>query len=155
MGPVNWLAVLVAALVALGVSLVWNGRLFGRARLEELGPGGLGQRVAPWRTLALTFLLLVLSSTMIGHMFARVGGATLAVKPWLYFMMSGGLAGAFVIPAMWINYLNLRISLRLALIDAGQWLVAYLSMGLTFFLLDIPGSLSIRLSDNFHENPRR
>ena len=36
---------------------------------------------------------------------------------------------------MWINYLNLRISLRLALIDAGQWLVAYLSMGLTFFLL--------------------
>ncbi|WP_197411062.1 DUF1761 domain-containing protein [Novosphingobium sp. FSW06-99] len=135
MGPVNWLAVLVAALVALGVSLVWNGRLFGRARLEELGPGGLGQRVAPWRTLALTFLLLVLSSTMIGHMFARVGGATLAVKPWLYFMMSGGLAGAFVIPAMWINYLNLRISLRLALIDAGQWLVAYLSMGLTFFLL--------------------
>ena len=48
---------------------------------------------------------------------------------------SGGLAGAFVVPAMWINYMNLRVSLRLALIDTGFWLVAYLSIGLTFFLL--------------------
>ena len=135
MGPVNWLAVVVAALVALGVSLVWTMRLFGRARLAELGPGGLGQRVSPWRTIVLTFLLLLLSASMIGHMFARVGPATLAVKPWLYFMMSGGLAGAFVVPAMAINYINLRISLRLVLIDAGMWLIAYLSMGLTFFLM--------------------
>jgi hypothetical protein len=135
MGPVNWLAVLVAALVALGVWLVWNMRLYGRARLEELGPGGLNQRVAPWRTLMLTFVLLLISATMIGHMFARVGPATLAAKPWLYFMMSGGLAGAFVVPAMWVNYMNLRVSLRLALIDTGFWLVAYLAIGLTFFLL--------------------
>jgi hypothetical protein len=135
MGPVNWLAVLVAALVALGVWLVWNMRLYGRARLEELGPGGLNQRAAPWRTLMLTFVFLLLSSTMIGHMFARVGPDTLAAKPWLYFMMSGGLAGAFVVPAMWINYMNLRVSLRLALIDTGFWLVAYLAIGLTFFLM--------------------
>jgi len=135
MGPVNWLAVLVAALVALGATLLWNGPLYGRARLEELGPGGLGHRAAPWRTLAISFVLLAISSTMIGHMFARVGPETLAAKPWLYFMMSGGLAGAFVIPAMWLNYQYLRISLRLALIDAGFWLIAYLAMGLTFFLM--------------------
>lgn len=135
MGPVNWLAVLVAALAALGVSSVWYGPLYGRARLAELGPGGLGHRAAPWRTLAVTFALLLISSAMIGHMFARVGTETLAVKPWLYFMMSGGLAIAFVIPAMGINYMNLRISLRLALIDAGFWLIAYLAIGLTFYLL--------------------
>jgi hypothetical protein len=135
MGPVNWLAVLVAAVVALGVSLAWNGPLFGRSRRDELGPGGLYQRLAPWRTLALTFGLLLLSASMIGHMFARVGPATLAAKPWLYFMMSGGLAGAFVVPAMAINYLNLRVSVRLALIDAGFWLVTYLSIGLTFFAM--------------------
>jgi len=135
MGPVNWLAVLVAALIALCVTMVWNGPLHGRARLEELGPGGLGHRVAPFRTLGLTLLLLLVSSTMIGHMFARVGPETLAAKPWLYFMMSGGLAGAFVVPAMWVNYVNLRVSLRLALIDAGFWIVAYLSMGLIFFLM--------------------
>ena len=29
-------------------------------RLEELGPGGLGHRAAPWRTLAITFVLLLL-----------------------------------------------------------------------------------------------
>ncbi len=135
MGPVNWLAVLVAALAALGVAAVWNGPLFGRARLAELGPGGLGQRIMPWRTLAVTFVLLLLSSAMIGHMFARVGAATLQAKPWLYFMMSGGLAGAFVIPAMAINYMNLRVSLRLALIDAGFWMITYLTIGLTFFLM--------------------
>jgi hypothetical protein len=135
MGPVNWLAVLIAALVALGTSSVWYGPLFGRARLEELGPGGLGHRAAPWRTLAVTFVLLLVSAAMIGHMFARVGSDTLAAKPWLYFMMSGGLAGAFVIPAMGVNYMNLRISVRLAMIDAGFWLIAYLAIGLTFLLL--------------------
>jgi hypothetical protein len=135
MGPVNWLAVLAATLVALGVSSIWYGPVFGRARLEELGPGGLGHRAAPWRTLMISFALLLVSSAMIGHMFARVGLDTLTAKPWLYFMMSGGLAGAFVIPAMGVNYMNLRISPRLALIDAGFWLIAYLSIGLTFFLL--------------------
>ena len=135
MGPVNWLAVVVAAVVALGVSLAWNGPLFGRSRREELGPGGLYQRLAPWRTLALTFVLLLVSSSMIGHMFARVGAETLAAKPWLYFMMSGGLAVAFVVPAMWINYLHLRVSVRLALIDAGLWLTTYVSIGLTFFAM--------------------
>jgi hypothetical protein len=135
MGPVNWLAVVVAAVVALGVSLAWNGPLFGRSRREELGPGGLYQRLAPWRTLALTFVLLLVSSSMIGHMFARVGADTLAAKPWLYFMMSGGLAGAFVVPAMGINYLHLRVSVRLALIDAGLWLTTYVSIGLTFFVM--------------------
>jgi hypothetical protein len=87
MGPVNWLAVLAATLVALGVSSVWYGPVFGRARLEELGPGGLGHRAAPWRTLMISFALLLVSSAMIGHMFARVGLDTLTAKPWLYFMM--------------------------------------------------------------------
>ncbi len=135
MGPVNWFGVLVATLVALAVSALWYGPVHGRARLEELGPGGLGQRIAPGRTILASFVLLLVSATMIGHMFARVGPATLAIKPWLYFMMTGGLAGAFIIPAMWINYMNLRVSRRLALIDAGFWLLAYLAMGLTFFLM--------------------
>lgn len=134
MGPVNWVAVVVAALGALAVSAVWYGPLFGRARLEEVGPGGLGTRISPARTLALGAVLLFVSAAMMGHMFARVGSDTLAVKPWLYFMMSGGLAAAFVIPALWISYSHQRISTRLAMIDAGYWLFAYLSMGLVFLL---------------------
>lgn len=136
MGPVNWLAVIVAVFAALGVAGLWYGPIHGRARLEEVGPGGLGQRTAPGQTLALTFVALLISASMIGHMFARVGVETLAAKPWLFFMMTGGLAGAFVVPALVVNYSNLRVSRRLALIDAGFWILAYLAMGLVFFLFN-------------------
>jgi hypothetical protein len=50
-------------------------------------------------------------------------------------MMSGGLALAFVIPALWISFSHIRVPTRVALIDAGYWLVAYLAMGLMFYLL--------------------
>ena len=79
-------------------------------------------------------VLLLVTATMLGHMFARVGAATLDAKPWLYFMMSGGLATAFVIPALWISFSHIRVPTRVAVIDAGYWLAAYLAMGLVFFL---------------------
>lgn len=134
MGQVNWMAVILATLAALAVSALWYGPVFGRARLEEVGPGKLGIRRSPARTAALSAALLFISATMMGHMFARVGLDTLSVKWWLYFMMSGGLAIAFVIPSLWISYSQQRISTRLALIDGGFWLVAYLSMGLAFMM---------------------
>lgn len=125
MGPVNWLAVILAVGAALIAAAVWYGPIFGHVRRVVLAPG----------MLVLTTGLLFLTSAMMGHMFARVGGAALAEKPWLYFMMSGGLALAFVIPALMISYTQQRIATRLALIDAGFWLVGYLTMGLVFFLL--------------------
>ena len=135
MGPVNWLAVGAAVVAALLASALWYGPLYGRARRDEVGPGGLGSRHAPGRTLAISAVLLSVSASMMGHMFARVGAETLSAKPWLYFMMSGGLAIAFVIPALWTSYAHQRISTRLALIDAGFWLFAYLSMGAVFWLV--------------------
>ena len=122
-------------MAALLASALWYGPLFGRARLGEVGPGGLGIRSAPARTLAISAVLLSVSASMMGHMFARVGAETLSAKPWLYFMMSGGLAIAFVIPALWTSYTHQRISTRLALIDAGFWLFAYLAMGAVFWLV--------------------
>jgi hypothetical protein len=89
----------------------------------------------PQRVAILSALLLLLTATMLGHMFARVGAETLAAKPWLYFMMSGGLAVAFVIPALWVSFSHIRVPTRVALIDAGYWLAAYLAMGLVFYLL--------------------
>jgi hypothetical protein len=135
MGPVNWPGVAAAALLAFLVGGLWYGPLFGRAKLEEVGPGGLAARRDPARTLGLTSVLLLVSATMLGHMFARVPAENLAAKPWLYFMMSGGLAVAFVIPALWISYTHQRLSTRLALIDAGYWLIAYLAMGAAFWAL--------------------
>jgi hypothetical protein len=72
---------------------------------------------------------------MMGHMFARVGADTLHVKPWLYFMMSGGLALTFVAPSLWVSYTHMRASGKLVLIDCGYWIVAYLAMGGAFWLL--------------------
>jgi len=135
MGPVNWLAVVVAAALAFAAGALWYGPLLGRAKLEEVGPGGLAARRAPGRTLGLTAALLLVSATMLGHLFARLPAGDLSAKPWLYFMMSGGLAIAFVIPALWISYTHQRLSTRLALIDAGYWIVAYLAMGAAFWAL--------------------
>jgi hypothetical protein len=134
-GPVNWIAVPLAVLAAALVALAWYGPLFGRAKLEAVGPGRLGGRSSPARTIALTGVLTLLMAVMMGHMFARVGAETLEAKPWLYFMMSGGLAATFVVPALWVSYTHIRLSTRLALIDGGYWLTAYLVMGATFWAL--------------------
>ncbi|RJX70876.1 DUF1761 domain-containing protein [Tsuneonella suprasediminis] len=135
MGPVNWFAVIIAAVTAGAVSAVWWGPLFGRARTRDIKPGKVLPTKGPLPKMVLTGVLLLITSAMMGHMFARVGEATLAAKPWLWFMMSGGLAIAFVIPALWISYTHARVTTRIALIDAGYWLAAYLTMGLVFFLL--------------------
>ncbi len=134
MGPVNWIAVFLAALAAGALALGWFGPAFGRAKNRKVGAGRIMTRAAPGRLAALSSMLLLITATMLGHMFARVGSDTLAAKPWLYFMMSGGLAVAFVIPALWISFSHIRVPTRVALIDAGYWLVAYLAMGLVFYL---------------------
>jgi hypothetical protein len=134
-GPVNWLAVALAALIAGALSFVWFGPLFGRAKKRKVAGNRVMVKARPDRVAVLTLVLLLLTSTMLGHMFARVGAETLAAKPWLYFMMSGGLATAFVIPALWVSFSHIRVPTRVAVIDAGYWLSAYLAMGAVFFAL--------------------
>lgn len=141
MGPVNWTGVVIAALAAGLVALGWYGPLFGRAKLAAVGPGGMAGRRQPGATFMTTAILLFLTAAMMGHMFARIGLDKLSAKPWLYFMMSGGLALFFVIPALWLSYAHQRISTRLAVIDAGYWLFAYLVMGLVFW---VAGSVAVR-----------
>ncbi len=135
MGPVNWIGVFIATLVAGALAVAWFGPLFGREKKRNVAGNRVMVPARPERLFALTALLLLITATMLGHMFARVGAATLAAKPWLFFMMSGGLAIAFVIPALWISFSHIRVPTRVALIDAGYWLTAYLAMGLVFFLL--------------------
>ena len=92
MGPVNWIAVVVAAIAAGVLALAWFGPAFGRAKTRKVAGGRLMTKAPAERIAALSAVLLLVTSTMLGHMFARVGAETLAAKPWLYFMMSGGLA---------------------------------------------------------------
>jgi hypothetical protein len=129
MGPVNWIAVILAANLAVAVGIVWHGPLFrtGRPLLE--GPGGRG------RSYLTVMIVMLLGAVLLGHNFARVGAATLAVKPWLYFMMSGGVALFFIIPALWLGAARAGVSVRARCIDAGYWFIAYLTMGTVFWAL--------------------
>jgi hypothetical protein len=129
MGPVNWLAVLLAAALALAIGIVWNGPLFRTGR--QLLPGN----ARPTGNFALVGAVFLIGSAMLGHNFARIGSDTLAARPWLYFMQSGGIAVAFVIPAVWLTHLRSGTERRKRLLDCGFWLVAYLAMGLVFWAL--------------------
>ncbi len=135
MGPVNWIGVVLAALAAGVLALVWFGPAFGPAKTRKVAGGRFVARRHPLRFTALAAFMLMLTATMLGHFYARVGVDALAQRPWLYFMMSGGLAIAFVIPALWVSFSHIRVPTRVALIDAGYWLAAYLTMGLVFFLM--------------------
>ncbi len=92
-------------------------------------------RDSGWRSAAGSLLPLLVSSAMLGHNFARIGAETLAVKPWLYLMQSGGLALAFIAPALWITYGRRGLGAGKALLDGTAWLVAFLAMGLVFRVL--------------------
>lgn len=114
MGPVNWLAAVVAAALALGLRIVW--------------PKGNGRG----RILTAAIVLL-LGAAMLGHAYARIGSDTLALKPWLYPMQSGGIALFFIAPSLWLAKAGADV--RTQLVDAGYWVVAYLAMGGVFWLL--------------------
>ena len=77
----------------------------------------------------------ILPALMLGHMFARLGADTLAAKPWLYWMQSGGIALAFIAPALFISYSRHRMPMREALVDAWFWMVVYLATGTVFWAL--------------------
>lgn len=129
MGPVNWLAVVLAAALAVIVGILWNTVLFPDRRQIARGDA---ERASGHVTMTVVFLI---SAAMLGHALARIGSETLAMKPWLYFMQSGGLAIAFVMPAVWVTHARSRTEPMRRVIDCAFWLVAYLAMGLVFWLL--------------------
>lgn len=135
LGKVDWAGVMIAAVAAGGIALLWFGPAFGRFRLRQANGRKLAARDKPEIAIAVSAGMMIVTATMMGHMFARVGPETLRAKPWLFFMMSGGLALTFVIPALVVSFLHVRIPKRQLAIDAGFWLFAYLAMGSVFFLL--------------------
>jgi len=110
----NWLAVALAGAAAAAV--LW---LFWRQR-GSFGRGWL-------------YLLTLIPAVMLGHALARIGADKLAVKPWLYFMQAGGLALAFVIPALWLAGARHGVAQRELACDSAAFLSAYLAMGAAFY----------------------
>jgi len=122
MDPINWMAVAVSSTLAAVVGLVWYGPLFAKGR------SGAG-------TIVGAVVLQGVSALMLGHALARIGAEKLAVKPWLYWMQAGGIALAFIIPALWISHARRGIAWKDMAVDAGFWLVVYLLTGTVFFVL--------------------
>lgn len=116
MGPVNWIAVALAAGVA--ALVLW---LFWREA---------GRRMPVW-----LYALQLVPAAMLGHALARIGPEKLAVKPHLYFMQSGGLALAIVIPAIWLAQSRHGTAARESWRDSAAFLTAYLAMGTVFWAL--------------------
>ena len=113
MGTVNWPAVICATIAAGAV--LW---LFWRGHLPLWGYG-----------------LAIIPAAMLGHALARIGAEKLAVKPWLYAMQSGGLALAFVLPAVWMLGLRSGATKAQMARDSAAFVLAYLAMGAVFYLL--------------------
>jgi hypothetical protein len=78
---------------------------------------------------------MLLGAALLGHNFARIGAAVLDAKPWLYFMMSGGVALFLIMPAVWLTQARHGQAPRERLIDCGFWLAGYLVMGAVFWAL--------------------
>ncbi|MFT4027344.1 MAG: DUF1761 domain-containing protein [Novosphingobium sp.] len=135
MGPIDWLAVFLSANLAIAIGFVWYGPLFGGAPLFGRVSGEQGAKGGPVRGMLMAVLLQALSAVMLAHNYARIGPDVLAAKPWLYWMQSGGIAVAFIMPALFISYSRQRLGRREALIDSGFWLVAYLATGTVFWAL--------------------
>ncbi|MDE2404121.1 MAG: DUF1761 domain-containing protein [Sphingomonadales bacterium] len=133
MGPVNWLAVFLAANLAVAIGIVWHGVIFGTGKPLLAGADPAGRR--PPQSYAISLVVMLLAAAMLGHNYARLGADKLALKPWLYWMQSGGLAIAFVVPAVALGYLRTGADRRFIAVDCGYWLVAYLAMGTVFWAL--------------------
>lgn len=116
MGPVNWIAVILAAgAAALVLWLFWR----------KTVPG-----VSGW-----LYAVQLVPAAMLGHALARIGPEKLALKPHLYFMQSGGLALAIVIPALWLAQARRGDGPWESWRDSAAFLTAYLAMGTVFWLL--------------------
>ena len=115
MGPINWLAVLLAA--AFSAAVLW-------ALTRKGARGGV------W-----IYALQIVPAAMLGHALARIGPDKLAAKPQLYAMQSVGLALAIVIPALWIVALQNGTPARQTWRDSLAFLLAYLAMGAVFWAM--------------------
>lgn len=121
MGPVDWLAVGLAALAGAACIHVWYDAVM---PLRE-GQGRVG-------VLAVVLAMLVVA-TMMGHNFARVGAERLAEKPWLFWMMPVGFALWFVAPALVIAQGRLAVGWKERALDAAGWVLAFAVMGTVFW----------------------
>ncbi|MEO6217278.1 MAG: DUF1761 domain-containing protein [Sphingomonas sp.] len=129
---IHWLSILVAAVSGFLVGGLWYGPLFGKAWQAARGLSDDAMKNANMPMIfGLTFVLNLFSAFILDHTLSTYGAPGLNLSV----MISSGVALGFIVPAIGVNYLFSRQSLRLFMIDAGYWLVIYSVMGVVFALL--------------------
>ena len=129
----NWLAVVVATLAFFAVGAIWYTALFGKIWQREVGlsdeqlTGGRNMMLIMGTCFALEFIVCL----TVGHMFDFLEPSDRAKM-----MIAVGLALGVMAPAIGINYLYQRKSLKLFLVDAGHFIVGMAAVGAVFVLLD-------------------
>ena len=133
MGSMNWLAVLFGTVVFFAAGAIWYSALFAKPWQREVGLST--EQLIGGRNMLLVmgtcFLLEFVVVLMLGHLFARIQPGDHAKM-----MMSTGFGLAIMAPAVGINYLYQRRSLKLFLIDAGYFVVGMSLVGVVFVVLD-------------------
>ena len=131
MGEINWLAVVLGAVAFFLVGVIWYGMVFGKAWQkaaglsdEQLKRGNMGL------IFGLAFIAELMIALTLGHSIARSGASDRAVM-----MMAVGFGATIMVPAIGINYLFMRKTLTLFLIDAGHFIVGMAAMGGVFLLV--------------------
>jgi len=124
---IHWLATIVAALVGFAVGGLWYGPLFGKpwAAARGLSAEALKEGFNAPLVFSLVFVLNLFSAFILDHTVATYGDPDLS----LTVMITGGVALGFIVPAIAVNYLFSRMTLKLFAIDAGYWLTTYVLMG--------------------------
>jgi hypothetical protein len=123
--------VLAGAAAFFAVGALWYGVLFAKPWQRAAGLSNSQLRQGNMGVIfGLAFALEVLVAMVLWHLIARTDPA-----PHVVMMMAVGFAVGVMIPAIGINYLFLRKSLALFLIDAAHFIVGMAAMGGVFVLL--------------------
>ena len=131
MDHISWLAVALGTLAFFTVGALWYGVLFGKPWQRETGitepPNGAGVARVMGFTLLAEFIVVL----TLGHQFAFSDPSDRGKM-----MIATGYGLAIMTPAIAINYLHQRKSLKLFLIDASHFVVGMAAVGAVFVLLD-------------------
>ena len=127
----NWLAIGLGTLAFFLIGALWYGLLFGKAWQAETGVTEAPQGAATAKVMGGTLLAEFVVVVLVAHMFDF-----LDPKPHGKMMLATGLGAAVMTPAIAINYLHQRKSLKLFLIDASHFIAGMAAVGGVFVLLD-------------------
>jgi uncharacterized protein YacL len=127
MFDVNWITIVVAAVMGFVVGGIWYGPIMGKRWMGAVGlteddikEGNMGAIYGG------AFAFSLLASWTLAHTFASYNYDLSAIAK---IMTALGVAVGFIIPALGTNYLFSQKGKALFFIDAGYWLLFYIAMG--------------------------